>query len=80
MSALQQLNEVVSKALSVSPETITDDLEYQSIPEWDSMTHLVLVGELEQAYGIAIEMDDVLEMGSVGKIRTLLKKYQVELV
>jgi acyl carrier protein len=80
MSVSQQFNEVVSKALSVSPETVTDDLEYQSIPEWDSMTHLVLVAELEQAYGIAIDMDDVLEMGSVGKIRTLLKKYNVELV
>jgi acyl carrier protein len=80
MSVSQQLNEVVSKALSVSADTVTDELEYQSIPEWDSMTHLVLVAELEQAYGIAIDMDDVLEMGSVGKIKTLLKKYNVEAV
>lgn len=59
---------------------VTDELEYQSIPEWDSMTHLVLVAGLETTFGIAIDMDDVLEMGSIGKIKTLLKKYNVEVV
>ncbi|MET3877969.1 MULTISPECIES: acyl carrier protein [Chitinophaga] len=80
MSISQQFNEAVSKALSVPADMVTDELEYQSIPEWDSMTHLVLVAGLETTFGIAIDMDDVLEMGSIGKIKTLLKKYNVEVV
>ena len=74
------LQEVISKALNIPANDITDELEYQSIPEWDSVSHLVLVTELEAAYGITIELEDVLTMGSVAKIKELLKKYNVEQV
>jgi len=75
---MQNVNEVISKTFGISPNEITDELEYQSIPEWDSVSHLVLVTELEAAYGITIDMEDVLTMGSVAQIKELLKKYNVE--
>jgi acyl carrier protein len=37
----------------------------------------VLVTELEAAYGITIDMEDVLTMGSVAKVKELLTKYNV---
>jgi acyl carrier protein len=77
MHPQQNLQEVIAKAFSITPNDITDELEYQSIPEWDSVSHLVLVTELEAAYGISIEMEDVLIMGSVAKIKELLQKYNV---
>jgi acyl carrier protein len=78
MHPQQNLQEVIAKAFGIAPNDITDELEYQSIPEWDSVSHLVLVTELENAYGITIEMEDVLTMGTVAKIKELLKKYRVE--
>jgi acyl carrier protein len=77
MHPQQHLQEVIAKAFGIAPNDITDELEYQSIPEWDSVSHLVLVTELEAAYSITIEMEDVLTMGSVGKVKELLKKYNV---
>ena len=76
----QNLQQVISKAFGLAANDITDELEYQSIPEWDSVSHLVLVTELESAYGITIDMEDVLTMGSVAKVKELLKKYKVEQV
>jgi acyl carrier protein len=78
MHLQQNLQEVICKAFGIPANDITDELEYQSIPEWDSVSHLVLVTELEAAYGITIEMEDVLTMGSVAKIKELLTKYNVE--
>ncbi|WP_205509628.1 acyl carrier protein [Longitalea arenae] len=78
MQTQPNLQEVIAKAFGITPNEITDELEYQSIPEWDSVSHLVLVTELENAYSITIEMEDVLTMGSVPKIKELLKKYHVE--
>ncbi|MCS3799656.1 acyl carrier protein [Niastella sp. OAS944] len=78
MNLNQNLQEVIAKAFGIAPNDVTDELEYQSIPEWDSVSHLVLVTELEAAYGITIDMEDVLTMGSVAKVRELLKKYNVE--
>jgi acyl carrier protein len=80
MHSQQNLSEVIAKAFGITPNDITDELEYQSIPEWDSVSHLVLVTELEAAYGITIEMEDVLTMGSVAQVKELLKKYNVEQV
>lgn len=80
MHAQQHLQEVIAKAFGITPNDITDELEYQSIPEWDSVSHLVLVTELEAAYGITIDMEDVLTMGSVAQVKELLKKYNVELI
>jgi acyl carrier protein len=80
MHSQQSIQEVIAKAFGIATNDITDELEYQSIPEWDSVSHLVLVTELETAYGISIEMEDVLTMGSVTKIKELLKKYNVDVV
>ena len=77
MHSQQNLQEVIAKAFGIAPNDITDELEYQSIPEWDSVSDLLLVTELESAYGITIEMEDVLTMGSVAKIKELLKKYNL---
>jgi acyl carrier protein len=80
MHSHQSLNEVIAKAFGIAPNEVTDELEYQSIPEWDSVSHLVLVTELEAAYSITIDMEDVLTMGSVAKVRELLEKYNVAFV
>lgn len=74
----QNLHEVIAKAFGIPVNDVTNELEYQGIPEWDSVSHLVLVTELEAAYSITIELEDVLAMGSVAKIKALLKKYNVE--
>ncbi|WP_108867840.1 acyl carrier protein [Aquimarina aquimarini] len=80
MNTKEQLQQVFAKAFEIPAETITDQLEYQGIAEWDSMSHLVLVEEIETAYKVSIEMEDVLEMGSVIKVRDMLKKYGIEII
>lgn len=79
MNTIEQLHGVFAKAFEIPVETVNDELEYQGIAEWDSMSHLVLVSELENAYGISIEMEDVLEMGSVEKVRGILQKYGIDI-
>ncbi|MEN7551490.1 acyl carrier protein [Rapidithrix thailandica] len=78
MNSLPKLSEVFAEALAISSEEVTEDLSYQGIAEWDSMSHLVLVTKIEEVYQISIEMEDVLEMGSVSKVRDILKKYEIE--
>ncbi|MGS2740740.1 acyl carrier protein [Sinomicrobium sp. M5D2P17] len=79
MNTTEQLYEVFAKAFEIPVETVTDELEYQGIAEWDSMSHLVLVSELENSYSISIDMEDVLEMGNVEKVKGILKKHGIEI-
>ena len=64
-----------SRVLGLPAERITDDLRYASIPEWDSIAHMSVVAALEDAHGVMIDMDDVIDMNSVGKAREILVKY-----
>lgn len=73
-----RLHALVAKSLMIDDATVSDELRYNSIPEWDSVAHMALIAELEDAYGIMLETDDIIAMSTVGKIREILLKYGVE--
>lgn len=72
-----KLHNIFAKTLSVPVETIRDDLQYNSIKEWDSVAHMALVAALEEEYDIMLDTDDVIDMSSVAKAREILSKYGV---
>tara|TARA_B100001029_G_C14808985_1_gene311289 strand:- start:189 stop:425 length:237 start_codon:yes stop_codon:yes gene_type:complete len=55
------------------------NLEYNAIPEWDSIGHMTLVGELEKIFKISMETDDIIDFSSFKKGIKILKKYNVEI-
>ena len=60
-------------------ESALESLEYESIVEWDSVGHMGLIAEIEEAFDIELEMDDVIDFGSYVKGKEILKKYNVEI-
>ena len=60
-------------------EAAVDGLEYESIVEWDSVGHMGLIGEIEEAFEIELQMDDVIDFGSYAKGKDILKKYGIEI-
>ena len=59
-------------------ESVLEDLEYESIMEWDSVGHMGLIAEIEEAFDIELEMDDVIDFSSYVKGKDILKKYNIE--
>ena len=41
-----------------------NSIKYQSIQTWDSIGHMVMISEVESAFGISIEMDDVITISN----------------
>ena len=66
-----------AEALNIGIEKVSDDLKYQSIPEWDSISHMVLISTIEEKFNISLATDDVIDMSSVGKAKDILKKYKI---
>ena len=79
MNNLEKYDEVFMESLSVSKEQLEGNLEYQGVPGWDSVGHMDLVAELEDAFDIAFETDDIIEFSSYNKGKEILKKYGIEL-
>jgi len=60
-------------------ESQLNDLEYESILEWDSVAHMGLIAEIEEAFEIELDIDDVIDFGSYIKGKEILKKYNVQI-
>jgi acyl carrier protein len=71
----KKLYKVFSEALGVSEGVIVDDLQYNSIPEWDSVAHMVLVLEIENIFNMMLEPNDIVEMSSPIKALKIIEKY-----
>lgn len=54
-----------------------DALEYQGIPEWDSIGHMELMTILEKAFSIEIDIDDIIDFSSFEAGKKILSKYGV---
>ena len=67
------------EALGLAEKSISKDLAYQSVQEWDSVGHMELVSELEDAFDISMETDDIIDFNSFEAGIAILAKYGVEI-
>ena len=69
----EKLNEIFSdvfdEEITLTPETTADDIE-----DWDSLTHITLISEVEDAFDIKFAMKDVLGMKNVGEMADIIEK------
>jgi len=70
-----QVVAVFARVLGIDASQVTDELRYNTIPQWDSIAHMSVVAALEEAFGVMIDMDDVIDMSSVAKAREILRKH-----
>jgi acyl carrier protein len=78
MNNTQKYNQAFIENFSIVESKLTDDLIYNSIPEWDSVGHMGLVAALEEQFDIMMEMDDIIDFSSYKKGFELIAKYGVE--
>ena len=69
--------DLVSKILLVDKEELTEEISRIDYEAWDSMTHLVIISELEQNFDIILSDDDIIAMNTINDIKTILAKYDV---
>ncbi len=67
-----RVRSIVADVLQIPPDTVTDETSFNGVREWDSVNHINLVLALEDAFGITIGDDDIVELTSVGAIRSHL--------
>lgn len=71
------LYQAFAQALGIGVDKINDDLAYNSIAEWDSTAHMILIAELENQFEVMLDTDDIIDMSSVGNAIEILAKYDI---
>ena len=79
MTNREKYNQTFIDCFSVTEDVLNEEFVYQCIPAWDSVGHMGLIAGIEEAFGIELEMDDVIDFSSYVKGKEILKKYSVEI-
>lgn len=61
-------SDVFDEDIRVTGETTAADIE-----DWDSLTHITLISEVEDAFDIKLSMKDVLGMQNVGEMVEIIQ-------
>lgn len=70
----EKIIELIEEVLQVPSGTVTEDTVMEDLEEWDSLAHVMIIGQLE-GLGVSIDLEEAVEITSVKEI---LKKAGVE--
>lgn len=73
-----KLYELFAEALGVNLNRIDENLEYDSVSEWDSVSHMALVASLEETFRVNFDTEDIINLSSILKTKEILIKHGIE--
>ena len=78
MTNLEKYNQVFCETFEITESQLAG-LKYQDIQTWDSVGHMTLVANLEDAFDIMMETDDIIDLSSYEKgMEILAQNYNVQ--
>ncbi len=76
-SSREKYNSAFYESFDLDPSIDLNTLKYQSIDDWDSIGHMTLMVELENAFDITISTDDLIQFESYLQGPDILKRYDI---
>ena len=58
----------MDEVLQLPSGTVSESTRMEDLEEWDSLAHVMLIGELETRLSISIPLDEAVEITSVQEI------------
>ena len=78
MSNKEKYQNIFITIFNVDTEELNDTFNFKDVEKWDSLTHLTLISELEDAFDVMFETDDILHFGGYENGLKILTRYGVE--
>jgi len=79
MSNLDKYKQCFISSFTLDENAFKNKIEYNTIPEWDSIGHMAMIAELEEVFDISMDIDDIIEFSSYKKGIEILKKYEISI-
>ena len=77
MNNEQIYKNIFKNILGAKENDLGPNYTFKNVEEWDSLRHMTLITELEDAFDIMIDTDDILHFGSYLNGIKILEKYGV---
>jgi len=74
----EKIIKILAATLKISEQEVTDELSIENCSAWNSLAHVELLGQLEEAFDCDFDIQDAIEMDSVAEIKRVLAEKGVE--
>ena len=78
MKAIKKYNQIFCETFGVQESVLNEGFTFRDVPEWDSIAHLSLISNLEDAFDIMFDAQDILHYESYLNGIEILKRYGVD--
>ena len=78
MTNKEKYDKVFIESFSVDAGQLPN-LAYNEIPSWDSIGHMTMIANLEDAFSMTFELDDIIDFSSYKKGIEIIAKYGITL-
>jgi acyl carrier protein len=66
------LNQILSDIFGMTAEQNSDETSILSMPNFDSMNHMIFITQLEEQFNIELTGDEITDMLTIGDIKKVL--------
>jgi acyl carrier protein len=77
MENIEKYNNAFVEVFGANAEDLNDNYGKDTVEEWDSVHQLSLIAQMEDAFDIMFDPEDIMEMTSYAKGKEILAKYDV---
>lgn len=74
-----KLFNVLKDSFDVNETEMADETKISDYSEWDSMTHMLFITKLEEAYSIELNGDEIADMKTVADVKRIITSKGIEL-
>lgn len=79
MKNREKYDSIFCTVFGVEKSALSETFTFKDTAEWDSVAHLNLISELEDAFNVMFETEDILHYESYLNGLSILNKYGVEI-
>lgn len=79
MNTLDTYNSIFIEIFQVEESELNSDFNSDNIEKWDSVCQLSLVTNMEDAFDVMLEPEDIIGFKSYNKGKIILEKYEVQI-
>jgi len=74
---MKEIKAIMAKVLSIPIEKINDSTSKDTVEDWDSFNHLILISEIEKQTGIVLTIAETEKIKSYQDLREIIERKQI---
>ena len=76
---LEKYDEIFMTLFDVEKDQLNSDFNFGAAKGWDSLAHMELIAQLEDAFDIMLEADEIMHFGGYENGKKILEKYGIDM-